>query len=138
MNLIVSTRIEDRHLRFEVQGQWRYNDALNLAYQVKAAAMREDVDDVLIDLRRLTRSPHAHGKFLVCDRLRRALPPSMRVALLAPVEMVDLEARQDPLQAKVVLFASERAALMWLGGIHAAIKNPSVLRAEGQAAGKET
>jgi hypothetical protein len=138
MNLIVSTRVEDRHLRFEVQGQWQYNDALNLAYLVKSAALREEMDQVLLDLSRITRSPGADGKFLVCDRLRRALPPSMKVALLAPVEMVDLEARQDPLLAKVVLFASERSALFWLEGIHSAIKNPSVLRAEGQAAGKET
>lgn len=138
MNLIVSTRVEDQHLRFDVQGQWQYNDALNLAYLVKAAAMREEMDQVLIDLTRMTRSPRAQGKFLVCDRLRRALPPSAKVALLASVEMVDLEPRQDPLQAKVVLFASERSALFWLDGIHAAIKNPSVLRAEGQAAGKET
>ena len=138
MNLIVSTRIEDQHLRFDVQGQWQYNDALNLAYQVKAAAMREEVDHVLIDLTRVTRAPDAHGKFLVCDRMRRALPPSMKVALLGPVEMLDLQPRQDPLAAKVVLFASERSALFWLGGVHSAIKNPPVLRAEGQAAGKET
>jgi hypothetical protein len=138
MNLIVSTRVEDQHLRFEVQGQWHYNDALNLAYQVKAASMREDMESVLIDLRRITRGPGSEGKFLVCDRLRRALPPSMKVALLGPVEVIDLEPRQDPLLAKVVLFASERSALFWLDGIHSAIKNPSVLRAEGQAAGKET
>jgi hypothetical protein len=138
MNLIVSTRVEEQHLRFEVQGQWQYNDALNLAYQVKAVALRESMDHLLVDLRRVTRSPMVEGKFLVCDRLRRALPPSVRVALLGPVEMLDLEARQDPLAAKVVLFASERSALLWLDGIHAAIKNPSVLRAEGQAAGKET
>src|SRR4051812_14752799 len=103
MNLIVSTRVEDQHLRFEVQGQWHYNDALNLAYQVKAAAQREEMDHVLIDLRRVARSPKVHGKFLVCDRLRRALPPAMKVALLGPVEMMDLEPRQDPLLAKVVL-----------------------------------
>ena len=138
MNLIVSTRVEDQHLRFEVQGQWQYNDALNLAYQVKAAALRENVDHLLVDLRRVARSPFVQGKVLVCDRLRRALPPAMRVALLGPVEMIDIEGRQDPLQARVVLFASERSALLWLDGIHAAIKNPSVLRSEGQAAGKET
>lgn len=138
MNLIVSTRAEDQHLRFEVQGQWQYNDALNLAYQVKAAALRESIDHLLLDMRRLARSPFVQGKFLICDRLRRALPPSMRVALLGPVEMIDVEGRQDPLQARVVLFASERSALLWLDGVHAAIKNPSVLRSEGQAAGKET
>jgi hypothetical protein len=138
MNLIVSTRVEDQHVRFEVQGHWQYNDALNLAYQIKAAALREEMSRVLIDLRRVRAADDVHGKFLLCDRLRRALPPDMKVALLGPVDMVDLEARQDPNQAKVVLFASERSALFWLDGIHAAIKNPSALRVEGQAAGKET
>jgi hypothetical protein len=138
MNLIVSTRVEDQHLRFEVQGQWHYNDALSLAYTVKATALRENMDHLLIDLRRVLASPQVEGKFLVCDRLRRALPPEMKVALIGPVELLDLEARQDPGQAKVVLFATERPALLWLDGVQAAIKNPSVLRAEGQAAGKET
>ena len=131
MNLIVTTRVEDRHIRFEVQGHWHYNDALNLAYLVKATALREGMDRVFMDLRGVTRSSDVLGKFYICDRLRRALPPSMKVALLGPVEMVDLEARHDPRTATVVLFASERSALLWLDGIHAAIKNPSVLRAEG-------
>ena len=131
VNLIISIRGEDGFLRFEVQGQWQYNDALNLAYQVKAAALKEDVQRVLIDLRRVEPSPEVDGKFLVCDRLRRALPPHMKVALLAPVDMVDLEARREGAAATVVLFATERSALLWLGGIHAAIKNPPVLRHEG-------
>ena len=37
MNLIVSTRTEAKHLRFEVTGRWQYGDALRLAYLVKAA-----------------------------------------------------------------------------------------------------
>ncbi|MGE4241424.1 hypothetical protein [Ramlibacter sp.] len=138
MNLIVTTRVEERHLRINAQGSWRYNDALNLAYQLKAAGLRENRDKVLLDLREVHAAQGVPGKFFVMDRLRRVLPPDMKVALLGPVEMVDLEARSDPTVATVVLFASERSALLWIDGIHAAIKNPSVLRAEGQAAGKET
>jgi hypothetical protein len=105
---------------------------------VKAVGLRENIDKVLVDLRRVAAAGGVQGKFLVMDRLRRALPPSMKVALLGPVDMIDLEARSDPTVATVVLFAQERSALLWLEGIHAAIKNPSVLRAEGQAARKET
>src|SRR5438132_6942299 len=102
MNLIVSTRVENQHLRFEVRGLWQFNDALSLAYQVKAAAQRAEMDRVLIDLRDVQPAPGVHGKFLVCDRLRRALPPTMMVALVSPLDGLDLEARQDPNQARVV------------------------------------
>ena len=43
MNLIVSVRAEDQHLRFDVRGRWEYNDALTLAYQIKAAGARTGV-----------------------------------------------------------------------------------------------
>jgi hypothetical protein len=138
MNLIVSIRAEDDWLRFDAQGQWHYNDALALAYQVKAIAARERMSHVLIDLREVSAAPGVEGKFLVWDRLRRVLPDRFRVALVAPPGLVDLHTRQLDGVATVVLFTSERAAMHWLEGIDAAIKNPPVLRAEGQVAGKET
>jgi hypothetical protein len=138
MNLIVSQRAEDQHLRFDVHGQWGYNDALTLAYQVKAAGVRTRLYRVLIDLRNVTSSPTVEGKFLVWDRLRRALPGHYKVALLAPLDLIDLHERDIQGAATVVLFTSERAALVWLEGGWEPRKNPSVLRAEGQVAGKET
>jgi hypothetical protein len=139
MNLIVSLRAEEQHLRFVVRGRWEYNDALTLAYQVKAAALRTGLSHVLIDLREVMASPAVEGKFLVWDRLRRVLPASFKVALLAPVDLVDLRERTPAGSATVVLLQSERAALLWLEGIQEPIKNPSVVeRSEGQVAGKET
>jgi hypothetical protein len=139
MNLIVTQRSPNHHLRFDVRGRWEYNDALTLAYQVKAAGTRSGHSSVLIDLREVNASPVVEGKFLVWDRMRRVLPPDFRVAVLAPVELVDLQERQLPGAASVVLFASERAALMWLDGVQdEPRKNPPDLRSEGQAAGKET
>ena len=138
MNLNVSIRVEDDYLRFDAQGQWQYNDALALAYQVKAVAARERMRHVLIDLTRVVASPRVEGKFLVWDRLMRVLPDRFRVALLAAPELVDLHTRQLEGVATVVLFTSERAAVHWLEGIDAAIKNPSAVRVEGQVAGKET
>lgn len=138
MNLIVSIRAEDDYLRFDVQGQWHYNDALTLAYQVKAVAARERMRHILIDLREVTASPRVEGKFLVWDRLMRVLPDRFRIALLAAPDLVDLHTRQLDGVATVVLFSSERPAIHWLEGIDAAIKNPSALRVEGQVAGKET
>ena len=49
MNLIVSTRTEAKHLRFEVDGRWQYGDALQLAYLVKAAQGRASLDRFLIE-----------------------------------------------------------------------------------------
>lgn len=138
MNLIVSLRAEEQHLRFEVRGRWEYNDALTLAYQVKAAGLRTGLAHVLIDLREVIASPAVEGKFLVWDRLRRVLPPQFKVALLAPLDLVDLHERSPAGAASVVLFKSERPAVLWLEGFQEPIKNPSVLRAEGQVTGKET
>lgn len=138
MNLIVTIRVEDDFLRFDVNGQWQYNDALALAYQVKAVAARERMRHVLIDLRGVSPSPRVEGKFLVWDRLMRVLPDRFRIALVASPELVDMRTRQLDRVAMVVLFSSERPAMHWLEGVDAAIKNPPVLRAEGQIAGKET
>jgi hypothetical protein len=138
MNLIVSVREEDQHLRFDVRGRWEYNDALTLAYQIKAAGLRTGLAEVLVDLREVAASTQVEGKFLVWDRMRRVLPPHYRVAMVAPVELVDLKERNVPGAATVVLFTSERPALAWLEGVHEPIKNPPVLRSEGQVAGKET
>lgn len=139
MNLIVSVRAEDQHLRFDVRGRWEYNDALTLAYQIKAAGARTGLRDVLVDLHEVIASPGVEGKFLLWDRVRRVLPADYRVALVASVGLVDLQERSIPGAAKVVLFTSERPALAWLEGAHELpIKNPPVLRSEGQVAGKET
>ena len=140
MNLIVSIRAEEQLLRVLVRGNWEYNDALTLVYQVKAACARTGHTHVLIDLREVAPSSPVEGKkFLVWDRLHRVLPENFKVALLAPVGLVDLQERNVAGTASVVLFTAERAALLWLGGIQDAIKNPPVvLRSEGQVAGKET
>jgi len=140
MNLIVTLRSQEQYLRFQARGRWEYNDALTLAYQVKAAGLRTGQSHVLIDLREVHSSPLVEGKFLVWDRLRRVLPSDYKVAVLAPVELVDLQERQIPGAASVVLFANERAATLWLDGVtEAGRKNPpAVLRSEGQVAGKET
>ncbi len=144
MNLLVSLCPEEDFLRFDVQGQWQYNDALALAYHVKAVAVRERMGRVLIDVRGVSPSPAVEGKFLLWDRLRRVMSERFKIALLAPVDLIDLHARPIEGMASVVLFTSERAAVHWLEGMAAAIKNPvaiknpPVFRSEGQVAGKET
>lgn len=140
MNLIISQRSEGSFVRFLVRGSWAYNDALALAYKVKSAALRDGVNRALIDLREVRPSSAVEGKFLVWDRLRRALPAGFKIALLGPPALVDLQERNAAGTPSVVLFTSERAALLWLEGVpEGAIKNPPVAwRSEGQIAGKET
>ena len=128
MSLIVSVRAEEHILRFAVHGRWEYNDALTLAYQVKAAGLRTGLGCVLLDVRDVVASPAVEGKFLVCDRLHRVLPPHFQVALVAHVDRVDVPESRVAGTAGVVLFASEGPAVVWLGGIRDAIKNPPVLR----------
>ena len=103
-------------MRFDVEGRWRNGDALKLAYMVKAAAARLRQDQVLIDLRRVATPPEAQGKFLICDRLRRALAPSTRVGLVAAAELVDMDWVPDDLAhcANIALFGAECEALEWL------------------------
>ena len=116
MNLVVASRHNARHVRFDVEGRWANGDALKLAYMVKAAVARMRNDQVLIDLRRVDTPPDADGKFLICDRLRRALAPTIRVGLVAPAELVD-EAYLNglPLCADIALFDAEPEAVRWLG-----------------------
>jgi len=116
MNLVVASRPEGPHVRFDVEGRWRDGDALKLAYMVKASLTRLRQDHVLIDLRRVATPPDADGKFLICDRLRRALAPKIKVVLVAAPELVDdgcvsLSMAQCP---DIALFAAEPDALDWL------------------------
>ena len=103
-------------MRFEVEGRWRNGDALKLAYMVKAAVAGLRQDHVLNDLRRVDTPPEAEGKFLICDRLRRALTPKTRVVLVATPELVD----DDHAPASVgqcpdiALFGAEGDAIHWL------------------------
>jgi len=104
------------HMRFDVEGRWRNGDALKLAYMVKAAVARLRQDHVLIDLRRVATPPDAQGKFLICDRLRRALTPNTRVVLVAMPELVDTDGvpAGEIYCPDIALFGAERDALDWL------------------------
>lgn len=125
MNLVVASRHNDRHVRFDVAGRWANGDALKLAYMVKAAVARMRNDQVLIDLRRVATPPGADGKFLICDRLRRALAPTIRVGLVAPPELVDgADVNGPPQCADIALFEAEPDAVRWLGGRQARIAAP--------------
>jgi hypothetical protein len=118
MNLVVASRHNGRHVRFDVEGRWANGDALKLAYMVKAALARMRQDQVLIDLRRVATPPDAEGKFLICDRLRRALAPTIRVGLVATEELVDTDRAPGGLSqcADIALFAAEPEAMRWLSG----------------------
>lgn len=116
MNLVVASRYNDRHVRFDVEGRWASGDALKLAYMVKAAVARMKQDQVLIDLRRVATPPDADGKFLICDRLRRALAPTIRVGLVGTPDLVDDAESLHALPhcADIALFAAEPEAVRWL------------------------
>ncbi len=103
-------------MRFDVEGRWHNGDALKLAYMVKAAMARLRQDHVLIDLRRVATPPDAQGKFLICDRLRRALAPKTRVVLVGAAELVDNEVIPEGLAQcpDIALFGAEGEALNWL------------------------
>jgi hypothetical protein len=103
-------------MRFDVEGRWRNGDALKLAYMVKAAVARLHQEHVLIDLRRVATPPDAEGKFLICDRLRRALTHKTRVGLVAATELVDDDHVPEglPLCPDIALFGAEVEALHWL------------------------
>lgn len=115
MNLVVATRNNGPVMRFEVEGRWRNGDALKLAYLVKAALARMRQDHAVIDLRRVATPPDAQGKFMICDRLRRALAPNIRVGLVAARDLVDCD---EPAYASqmpdVEVFDAERDAIDWL------------------------
>ncbi|MES2634324.1 MAG: hypothetical protein V4669_15235 [Pseudomonadota bacterium] len=114
MNLVVATRHTGPHMRFDVEGRWQNGDALKLAYMIKAAAARLKLDSVIIDLRRVVTPPNAQGKFLICDRLRRALTMNTRVGVVALPELVDCEAPTLEQCPDVARFDAEADALHWL------------------------
>jgi hypothetical protein len=116
MNLIVSTRTESTHLRFEVDGRWQYGDALKLAYLVKAAQGRSGLDRFLIDLRRVTGEADSEEKFMVCDRLLRVFQAPVRVALLGDARLIDSDTAVTvaPDAPGIAIFARESGALAWL------------------------
>ena len=120
MNLVVATRHESSLMRFVVEGPWRSGDALKLAYFIKAASARVREERVLVDLRRVQTPPDAEGKFLICDRLRRAMSPNMRIGLVTAGDLVGAELLPDPMNcADVAVFSAERDALRWLGPVNA-------------------
>ena len=115
MNLVVAARHEGPLMRFVVEGPWQNGDALKLAYFIKAAVARVKEELVLVDLRRVKTPPDADGKFLICDRLRRAMYPHVRIGLVTSPELVDPESQPDaPHLADVAVFDAEPDALRWL------------------------
>src|SRR5438105_8097823 len=114
MNLVVAARHESPLMRFVVEGPWRNGDALKLAYFIKAAVARVREDHILVDLRRVKTPPDADGKFLICDRLRRAMYPHVRIGLVGARDLVGTEASADDLHcAEVAVFEAEPDALRW-------------------------
>lgn len=139
MNLIVSTRVESKHLRFEVDGRWQYGDALKLAYLVKAAQGRAQIDRFLIDLRRVSGEADSQEKFMVCDRLLRIFLAPVRVALVGDAALIDSDtavtvAADAP---TIAVFAREGEALTWLM-LKPGKGPPAASAAGGQEAGEET
>lgn len=116
MNLIVSTRTESRHLRFEADGRWRDGDALQLAYLVKAAQGRAGLNRFLIDLRRVTSEPDREEKFMICDRLLRVFQPPVRLALVSDARLIDSDSAValGPDAPGIAVFARESDAMTWL------------------------
>lgn len=116
MNLIVATRTEPRHIRFEVDGRWRYGDALKLAYLIKAAQGRASMDRFLVDLRRVSSEPDSDEKFMVCDRLLRLFQPPVRVALVGDSSLIDSDTavKVSAAAPRIAIFVRERDALTWL------------------------
>lgn len=118
MTLIVATRTEPKHLRFEVDGRWAYGDALQLAYLIKAAQGRASIDRFLVDLRRVTSEPDSDEKFMVCDRLLRVFQPPVRVALVGDSTLIDSDTAVTVSAdaPRMAVFVREREALAWLMG----------------------
>jgi hypothetical protein len=118
MNLIVATRIETLHIRFEVSGRWRYGDALKLAYMLKSAAARTSLQRFLVDLRGVTSEPDNAEKFLVCDRLLRVFHAPYRIALIGDAALIDSDTAVTvaPDAPSIALFPREGEALNWLMG----------------------
>ena len=115
MNLVVAARHETPLIRFVVEGPWQSGDALKLAYFIKAAVARVREDHVLVDLRRVKTPPDADGKFLICDRLRRAMYPHVRIGLVSSPELLEPQRLPDDLHcAEVAVFPAEDEALDWL------------------------
>ena len=116
MNLIVATRVDVQHLRLDVDGKWRYGDALNLAYLIKVSATRAGRDNLLVDLRRVSKLPDVQGRFLICDRLRRALAAPLRVALVSTAELIDQDCADSILGqgVNIACFSVEGQAMRWL------------------------
>ena len=115
MNLVVAARHESPLMRFVVEGPWQSGDALKLAYFIKAAVSRVREEHVLVDLRRVQTPPDADGKFLICDRLRRAMYPNVRIGLVSAPELVEPDPLDDDLHcADVAVFRAEQEALRWL------------------------
>ena len=115
MNLVVASRHESPLMRFAVEGPWKSGDALKLAYFIKAAVARVREEHVLVDLRRVKTPPDADGKFLICDRLRRAMYPHVRIGLVSDPDLIEQDHLPDDLHcAEVAVFSAEREALHWL------------------------
>jgi len=117
MNLVVAAKNDGRLMRFEVEGPWRSGDALKLAYLIKAKLAHVRKDQVLVDLRGVKTPPDAQGKFLICDRLRRALTPNLRVGVLGGAELIDDDSAVGNLGdcPDIATFGAEGDALQWLG-----------------------
>ena len=114
MNLVVAARHESPLMRFVVEGPWQDGDALKLAYFIKAQISRAREERVLLDLRRVRTPAGNDGKFMICDRLRRALYPHVRIGLVTPPELVEPVPRANNDGADVAVFSAELDALRWL------------------------
>lgn len=103
-------------MRFEVEGRWRSGDALKLAYFIKAAVTRTKENHVLLDLTRVKTPEGEAGRFLICDRLRRALAPKIRIGLVGAPDLVDAVSIPGGFVhcPDIAVFGAEHEARRWL------------------------
>ena len=116
MTLAIESRIEGRHVRFEVGGQWRLPDVFALIDRVRDEADAAGFDRAFVDMSRISGPIPEMERFFAGERVAAILKNRIRVAVVAREEYINKFGENVAVNrgARLAVLSSEDHAMAWL------------------------
>ena len=116
MTLSIRSRIEGRHVHFDVAGPWNLADIFGLIDRVREEADAAGLDAVLVDLSAVPGPIPQMERFFAGVRVAEVLKHRIRLAVVVRAEYINKFGENTAVNrgARMAVLSSEEHALAWL------------------------